>query len=293
LGIGTKPGCLSTFDIAGIATDILSPHEMHTALSHVGDCGVCAEALRQATLDLDREFTANEIEVIAEYLKHRPAMPASAAKPRPAAWWPAAAAAALLLVSAGVWFFAFPGDSVPELLAQASASARPFESRLPDAPYGRAQVQRGEEANPPAALLKAQAELAKRAAAGERSVDLLRLQAWSELLSHQVGTAVRTLEEARRLAPNNLDVLSILGAAYAAGTEAGSEAGFSSSIDLLSQVLQQRPTDRAALYNRGLAHFRLGQSPAAVADWEALLKVETDPGWAEEVRLLLAQAKSR
>lgn len=292
MGIGTKPGCLTSFDIAGLATDLLPPDEMHTALSHVGDCGVCAEALCQATQDLDRELSAAENAAIAGYLKQRPAMPSPSRKERRTTWWPVAAAA-LLLLSAGTWFFAFPGDSAQELLAQASAAARPFESRLPAAPYGRAQAQRGEEANPPAALLRAQAELAKRAAAGERTVDLLRLQAWSELLSHQVGTAVRTLEEARRLAPNNLDVLSILGAAHAAGTEAGSEAGFSSAVELLTQVLQERPTDRAALYNRGLAYSRLGQPQAAAEDWVALLKVETDPAWAGEVRDLLAQVKPR
>ena len=293
----TKPGCLTSFQIAGLAEDLLSPASAQVALSHVSDCAVCAGSLSQAMQDLARELTMTETQAIAGYLANPPARPGAPAPARQTApSWAGGrlgmAAAAMVLLSAAAYFWGLRAEPVPALLAQASGTARPFEFRLPGAAYGRAQTQRGAEANPPAVLLRAQAELAKREAAGERSIDLMRYQAWSELLTHQVGTAVRTLEEARRLAPNNLDVVSILGAAYAAQAEAGSEAGFRPAAEALSLVLAGRPDDRAALYNRGLVYARLGEHRKASEDWRALLRLGDDD-WSAEVRALLQQAEAK
>ncbi|MBY0503892.1 MAG: hypothetical protein K2X03_08275 [Bryobacteraceae bacterium] len=287
----TRPGCLTSFEIAALVEDLLPLDQAAAALTHLAGCDSCASALRQARQDLTRDLTIAERAVVVNHLA-RPAGRQSRRLGRNQQRW-AVSAAALLLISAATWYFAFPAESVSDLLAESSAASRPFDFRLPGASYGRVDLQRGAEANPPAALLRAQAALARQAAAGEHNPEFLRLQAWSELLTHQTGAAVRTLEEARRLAPHNLDVVNILGAAYAARAEAVSEAGFRQAVEAFTEVLAARPQDRSALFNRALAYYRQGQTQQAIHDWRALLQVETDEAWIREVRSFLAQAEAK
>jgi tetratricopeptide (TPR) repeat protein len=288
--LAPKPGCLDSLEISEIAGDLLTPAEARVRLAHVAGCDVCAGALRLAMHDLERELTPAERQSVAEHLTYLPARPPRIEPTRRRFHW-SAAAAALLLVSAGSWYFATRPADVPALLAQASAEARPFDWRLPQAGHGRAQTQRGAESNAPAALLEAQAELAKRAAAGGRSAELLRFEAWSQLLDHQTDAAVRTLEEALKLAPTDLDVASLLGVAYAAQAEAGSPAGFGLAEAQFSRVLAGRPHDLAARFNRGLTYARLGQNQRAGDDWRVLLQAEPDGAWANEIRDRLKEAK--
>jgi tetratricopeptide (TPR) repeat protein len=285
-----KPGCLDSLEIAEIAADLLTPEETRGRLAHVAQCEVCAQALRQTMHDLDRPLTPAEHESIVEHLRDLPARPARAQAAAARFDW-RWAAAALVLVSAGSWFFASRGRDVPALLAQASADARPFDWRLPSAGHGRPQTQRGGESSASAALLEAQAELAKRSAGGDRSAETLRLQAWSQLLDHQTDAAILTLENALKLAPGDLDVANLLGVAYAAQAEAGVTAAFGQAEAQLTRVLTQRPNDLAARYNRGLVFSRLGQPQKAIEDWNALIKLEPNGPWASEVQERLREAK--
>ncbi len=286
----SKPGCLSSWELTEIAEDLLPAGEAQVRLAHVSECDVCGQALRQTIRDLEHELSPAEQELIGQVLQRPPSRPVGRnTRTRPK--WPhvwSIAAAALVIIAAGSWYLASRRDPVPGLLAQASATARPFDWRLPHADYGRTQAQRGSDQPIPAALLEAQAELAKRWAAGERSIELMRLRAWSELLEHQVDAAVQTLEAARRSAPNDLEVAGLLGVAYAARAEGGAAVDYARALEQFSRVLAQRPSDPAALYNRGLAYARLGQGQEASRDWLALLNMtngsEGDRLWSTEVR---------
>ena len=287
-----KPGCLSSWELTEIAEDWLPANEAQARLAHVSACDVCGQALRQTIHDLERELSAAERQLIGQILEQPPSRPGGGeVRPRSTTAWPqwwSIAAAVFVVVAAGSWDLASRRDPVPALLAQASGTARPFDWRLPYADYGRTQAQRGSDQPIPAALLVAQADLAKRWEAGERSVELMRLRAWSELLEHKVDAAVQILEEARRLAPNDLDVAGLLGVAYAAGAEGGAAIDYARALAQFSRVLAQRPTDSAALHNRGLVYARLGQVAEASRDWSALLGVpnrsEGDRLWSNEVR---------
>ncbi len=286
----SKPGCLSSWELTEIAEDLLPADETQVRLAHVSACDVCGQALRQTIRDLEHELSPTERELIGQVLRQPPSRPVrrnSRTRPK----WPhlwSIAAAALVIIAAGSWYLASRRDPVPGLLAQASATARPFDWRLPHADYGRTQAQRGSDQPVPAALLEAQAELAKRSAAGESGVELMRLRAWSELLEHKVDAAVQTLEAARRSAPNDLDVAGLLGVAYAARAEGGAADDYARALAQFSRVLAQRPVDPAALYNRGLTYARLGQGQEAGRDWRTLLRVrqgsEGDRLWSSEVR---------
>ena len=287
----SKPGCLSSWELTEIAEGLLPADEAQVRLAHVSECDVCGQALRQTIHDLEHELSPAERELIGQVLQQPPSRPgAGGARPKPTAWphlW-SIAAAIFVMVAAGSWYLASRRDPVPGLLAQASATARPFDWRLPNADYGRTQAQRGSDQPMPAALLEAQAELEKRWAAGERGVELMRLRAWSELLENKVDAAVESLEEARRLAPRDLDVAGLLGVAYAARAEGGAAVDYARALEQFSRVLAQRPVDAAALYNRGLAYARLGQGQEASRDWRAVLSItngsEGDRLWSTEVR---------
>jgi tetratricopeptide (TPR) repeat protein len=268
-------------EIAEVAGDLLAPADAQRNLAHIAECETCARALRQAIYDLERDLVPAEEEAIAEHLTHHPAYPRLPEHRKAQKWQWKIAAAALLLISAGSWFYATRSGDVPALLAQASADARPFDWRIPDAAYGRSRTQRGSESTAPAALLEAQAELLKRSDKG--TTEYLRLQGWSELLERQTQAAVRSLEQAQRLAPDSLDVAGLLGVAYA---ESGKQA---SAIAELTRVLTQHPHDRAALYNRGLAYSRQGDTELAVRDWRALLEAEPTGSWSVEVHNLLKE----
>ncbi len=287
-----KPGCLSSWELTEIAEDLLPANEVQVRLAHVSDCDACGQALRQAIHDLEHELSPAERELIGQVLEQPPSRPGGRnTRPKSTLPWPhlwSIAAAVFVMIAAGSWYLASRRDPVPGLLAQASATARPFDWRLPYADYGRTQTQRGADQPIPAALLEAQAELAKRWATGERGVEMMRLRAWSELLEHKLDAAVKTLEEASHLAPNDLDVAGLLGVAYAARAEGGAAVDYARSLEQFSRVLAQRPTDPAALYNRGLAYAQLGQVEEASRDWRTLLNVregsERDQLWSTEVR---------
>ena len=286
----SKPGCLSSWELTEIAEDLLPADEAQVRLAHVSECDVCGQALRQTIRDLEHELSPAERELIGQVLQQPPSRPVgrnSRTRPKwPHVW--SIAAAVFVIIAAGSWYLASRRDPVPGLLAQASVTARPFDWRLPNVDYGRTQAQRGSDQPIPAALWEAQAELAKRWAAGERGVEFMRLRAWSELLEYKVDAAVQTLEAARRSAPNDLEVAGLLGVAYAARAEGGATVDYARSLEQFSRVLAQRPVDAAALYNRGLAYARLGQVPEASRDWRALLSItnssEGDRLWSKEVR---------
>jgi len=275
-----KPGCLSSWEIAQLAEDLLPVEESQTLLSHVSECDVCARALRQAMQDLERPLSASEEQAVMELLAHAPAPPRGVKIRVPHYLW-GVAAAVVIAVAAASWYFAFRGDPLLGLLAQASALDRPFDWRLPGGDYGPVHIQRGSGRSVSAALLEARSLLMKRSSS-QRSVDFLRHLAWSQLLEGQLESAIRTLEEARQLAPNDIAVSGLLGVAYSAQAEAGEPGSYPRALEEYSRVLEKRAKDPSALYNRALTHMRMGNAERAAEDWRAFLQVETDDGWRRE-----------
>lgn len=284
--ISTKPGCLTPLQIAEVAEDLVEALEAGSRLAHIAGCERCAGELRQVRQLFERDLTPAEAELLAESLAHPP-------KPRVArrsAWpmWGAAAAAVLFATLGGGWFLANRTDPVAGLLAEASGVERPFDWRLPQAAYGPVQVQRsGEGVNPATALLEAQAALAQRAGASD--AEFLRLRGWSEMLDHRMDEAVKTLEQARRLAPEDLEIAGLLGVAYAARPVA--DEGL--AMEQFARVLARRPQDGSALFNRALLHRRAGRTREAMADWQRFLRVEGGGPWSAEVRGYVADGEPK
>ena len=65
------------------------------------------------------------------------------------------------------------------------------------------------------------------------------------------------------------------------------------AVEVLSRVLQKRPEDPVALFNRALTLAKLLCFREASADWNRLLKVEPAGEWAAEARKRLAEVTDR
>ncbi len=65
------------------------------------------------------------------------------------------------------------------------------------------------------------------------------------------------------------------------------------ALEYFGQALRQDPQNLAALYDRAVVEGKLSQFEGAIADLEAFLRRETDPGWKAEAQRLLEQLRNR
>jgi CHAT domain-containing protein/cytochrome c-type biogenesis protein CcmH/NrfG len=210
-------------------------------------------------------------------------------------WLPAAAS---VLLAGGLSWIAFERweQSPQRLLAQAYREQRTSVFRVAGAGYGPLRQARDAVsafARPPS-LLKAQAELAEKIKANPDDPEVLRLQGEAEMIGGDAAAAVRTLERASDLRPEDARILGDLGAALAIrGDAEGQFQDYFSSIDALSHSLHLQPRSTEVLFNRALVLEKAMLFDQAVQQWQEYLKIDSASDWAKEAQEHLSNLQKK
>lgn len=309
-GKSCPPADLWTEVAAGIATP-----ETEAALEHASNCDHCGPLLRQAGEELVEELTPEEEARIGKLQSSNPVWQQAlaeklsrmgvqkAVKPRPG-WIPegfaiflrpsriALGASIIAVVASGIWFSLRleTGPSPERLIADAYREKRTIEVRIAGAPYVPLRQERGNEpgfmSRP--AWLKASAEIAKRLAAHPDDIAWLQASGRVSLLQgDEDGTeaALRTLEKAHRLDPNNASISTDLASAFIVrGQLLHRDGDFADAIEILKKEESSHRGDEVAEYNLALALEGLGCKHDAAAVWQKFLTNSAKSAWAPEAQ---------
>lgn len=260
-----------------------APAGVEQHLGHVAWCGTCADRLQR----LEGIFSNDPIDPPVMLRSSTAAWRRDMVKrigdmsPRKPKLWPKyAAVAASVLVVAAIGYRTLSSNGPEELLAEAYTQSRPFDYRLPDKGYARvSQRMSGTSTfDKPKALIEAQARISSSLS------DALVARGRAELLNGDPEAAIATLERARSAAPGIETFALDLACAYAARGDASRPDDYAMALDLLERLLQTRPDDKAALFNRALVFERLQRFEDAEQAWDRYLKTDSSGSWADEAR---------
>jgi tetratricopeptide (TPR) repeat protein len=277
--------CPPVLDIALLAGGDLPPERAEVLLAHIALCDSCSRALAEAVQNLDSELTPDE-EAAAQPLMKIAPMP-----PRRRTYSRYIGIAASVLLTLGAWFawqLTRP-EPIGRILARASEASRPFDWRLLDSGYVATHVELGAPKPAPAAVQEAEVAVERLDPSARGKQGAAYATGWLALLKGDPEAAIPALEQALQQAPQDADIATKLGIAYAAKADRASDraaksAGYHAAIDRFSQALRLEPDNLAALFNRGLAHSRLEEKAEAKADFQAYLAKDPQSPWSAEVR---------
>ena len=304
-----------------LASGIVSQEKAAQYIRHAASCASCTDELLHAfdalgtneppshdlqqllttaTPEWQKRFAAN---IAANKSSIRPiAQPISSGSGR--SWrllfprWAYAAIAAVVLLAAGIGlYFRLHSDSSETLIQEAYAQQRTVEMRIPGARYGPIQAQRAggrSQISQPRALLEAAVQIKRGLEKRPDDPELLREKAEADLLNWNYQAALETLNHADRLKSSWFAVRVDMATAYFERAEAtANPADYEAGLQSLGEAIRLKPDDPAALFNRAILYERLYFYGRAVADWEAFLKIEKDPGWRNEAEQRLKEIRER
>jgi CHAT domain-containing protein len=261
------PECLSDEELSLLRSDT-NVESAGKRLDHVAGCDWCGRRLKAfiALADGEPDVTV---------MKPRRALPR---------WAQAAAAAAVIVAGVMGWrVYTDPARRSARLLAEALESERTSDWRVGDGKWARRDLRRSDRDPRPAALLEAEAILARESAAHEEDARWLEMRGRADILEFRYGPAIDLLRKAADAGGNSAELLTDLAVAYGLHAEqANQPSDYAAVVDYATRALHLRPAYPRALFNRALAFERLYMVDRAAEDWEQYLKVETDAGWKAE-----------
>jgi hypothetical protein len=304
--MGHTTDCLSTMQIAQLATVSMEPQAAASMLDHIRDCGSCSARLREAKEDLGRELSQDEKKLMTSLesttTEWQTAMAANLARPgrnlRPSRLWFLAVAAAVVVLAFGGWFYfvrATP-ERIEHMLTQAYSAGRPFEFRLDLPSYAPVRQQAGRSADleKPLPLISAQERLIQASHTNPDDPRIQRLSGIYELLEREPDQALAILKKASDSDPNDVRLKVDLAVAYALRGEAnrgGSDknsADYGAAENLLAMALERDPSNQAALFNIAIVSERLEMYEAAIGYWKRYIEHDNGP-WKDEAQQRLDQ----
>lgn len=193
----------------------------------------------------------------------------------------------LALVSVGLWLGMRRSPEV--LLRTAYREQRTFELRILGADYGPLRQERSDHLlsrlDRPLSLLLAEAWIAEKLKEKPSDHALLKLKARADLLNWSYQDAINALKFAGEDDPRSSEIRLDLATAYFERAEANDQPfDYGQAVELLGVVLQEDPTNRVALFNRGFVFEKMLLYRQAIRDWDAYLGLDPKSGWADEVR---------
>ena len=284
-------------------------------LRHAEDCDHCGPLLREATEDFNDEFTTDEEKMISQLktsdpawqkqfareLAAKPQVQVGSVSPGPAKvlrgpwisfrkWqpWAVAAAAAIILA---VMLFTFVSNSNSQrpdkLLAQAYSERRNLEVRFQGAQHGPVSITRAKggdsRLNRPAALLEAEALIARGLEKEPNSPVWLQAKGRADLLEGNYDAAIQSFQKGLDVEADSPSLQTDLASAYFQRAELVDRASdYGKAIELLSKVLAKNPNDPIARFNRALVNEKMFLYRQALEDWEHYLQLDPQGGWANE-----------
>lgn len=299
-----------------LAGGLLNNAQQERYAAHAAQCDYCGPVLREIVDDFSRPLTEQESAALAE-LKVRDEdelrrnqdpsrVPRTARRSQhrsPFRPWQIAAAG--LLVGCGITFALFrlpffkKADGVAmveQKLAQAYTEKRTIELRIFGAAYGPMRVERGAPSshlNQPAALLEAEAVLARDGPIHPRDPGWLQASARARLLEWDYEGALASLNEALAIKETSSLLLDKATALFEQAQATNDPSYYERTIQLLEEVLQKEPENPLALFNEAVACEHAFLYDKAQADWERFLRLSSADGWADEARRRLGELQKK
>ncbi|HEY2168547.1 MAG TPA: hypothetical protein VGJ30_02910 [Candidatus Angelobacter sp.] len=188
-------------------------------------------------------------------------------------------------------------EKVEVLLAQASTEQRNLEMRIPYAKYSEFHQKRSGDPTPllqlPESSRKAAEVISGQLKAHPDDPEWLLLSARWYLLDWQFKPALEALEKIENKNPAQQSEINMVRAMALYEKAAYDPNEYGRTIDLLGTVLQKNPNDPIALHNQAVACEKAQNYVCAIDDWNRLLKIEKDPGWAGEAQKHLNQIQEK
>lgn len=313
---GQLTGCPGYGQLWELACGTVMGREAEILLEHVAGCGSCGSELRRITMENSEEEqsvlkglksgTAEWQQALAGKLQESHASkPIHRDVPAPPPWWMRFGLAwgfggiCLAAVVAGVLWYAVNRSKgeVDLLLARAYSERRTVEVRMADGDYSPLQVRRGDSGSRldrSPSLLEADALIARGLAKHSSDVSWLHAKARADLLEWNYESAIETLREVQRLAPNFANIDSDLATAFFERAEAADRAvDYGRAAELLGAVLRKNPSDKVAIFNRAVVYEKMALFHEAQKDWKHYLELDPRGGWAEEAKRRLAALEQK
>ena len=214
-------------------------------------------------------------------------------------WWPrlvwAAAGVAVLVVAVLLGMRMFRQPDPNELLAKAYTQKRTIELRFPRAEYGPIRVERGAgNKDQPTEFYEAEVIIKRESAKHAEDPNWLQARAQAELLQWDYESAIRNIEDALMLKPDDPALLQTKAMAY---FERAEKLGLEGAIDYgeaaedLSKALKKSPDDAVALFNRAIIYDKIHLPNEAIQDLEHYLKLDPSGQWSAEAKERLDRLK--
>lgn len=311
---GSSEACPPASVLEEVAAGMIQAKEAEEFLKHAFQCDHCGPLLREAMDIFAMPQTSDEfarlaaLRTSAEDWQARFAQkvaslsdPSAVAQPAQSSvkvgWlsaiprWGYVAAALVFLVSASIALSVWRSSPAytNRLLAQAYTDHRTIELRIPGARYARSRVTRSPQVSNverPAALLEAEALIAREIRKQPRNTRWLQAKVRSDLLDGNYDSAIESARVALEEAPESSDILSDLGMAYFERAESNHSAvDYAQAYQLLSKSLYKHPDDSVLLFNHAIVSEREQFYEKALEDWKRYFTLHTDPSWQEEAQL--------
>jgi CHAT domain-containing protein/tetratricopeptide (TPR) repeat protein len=290
---------ISFEEMAELATGQASEMRAAQVQSHLAACEPCRKRLQEFEQFVKDCEHPTSVDLSGEWRElQRKLRPGGRKVVVMRRWLPAFAAAVIAVVVLswlGLKMLRASGDP-QRLLAEAYRQQRSSEFRLAGADYSPLRQQRGNQSafSLPQPLLKAEARLAEEIKSDPNAPETLRLQGEAEMMAGNAASAVRTLEKANDLRPQDAHILADLGSAYALRGDAERQFGdYTSALEYLSRSLHQQPQTQEVTFNRALVLERMMLFDQAIQEWQNYLKMDGASEWANEARQHLSDLQKK
>jgi tetratricopeptide (TPR) repeat protein len=266
-------GCPDLETIAAYLDDRLGTRDRGTVTEHLSSCESCYFVFSEAT-------QVKQSTIVPWWNRKQVIWPTAAAAL-------ATAATVVLVVNLGPMSEATDPPELKTLVA-AVGTERTIEPRLAGgfahAPVHTVRSSSNTTSNLPPDTRIVLAQIEKDTANATKPVEL-RLRGMASLLGGNADMAIKALDEAVRLRPDDARVLNDLGAAYLVrGYRTGNKDDLSNALAAVNRALNADRSLAEAWFNRAYALERLGLTDEAREAWQAYLTIDDRSGWADEAR---------
>jgi CHAT domain-containing protein/tetratricopeptide (TPR) repeat protein len=322
------PECMGDAEWLEVAAGLLPETKTRELMKHAAQCGHCGPLLKNAAEALVDEPTPSEEAWLASLPSARPewrknmaenlrgstgSRASSGAKERVrekeegALWrqglfsWPrpafALAGIVVAVLTGWLGLRMIRPPSAEQLLAQAYTEHRTLEVRIPGAKYAPIRVERstgGSNLDKSPSLLKAESLIGENLRKSPNDPVWLQAKGRADLLDGNYESAIKSLQRALEIKPDDPTLLTDLGSAYFVRAETADRAiDYGNAVESLGKALAKSPDDPVALFNRALACEQIFLYTQAVDDWQHYLRIDPQGEWADEARKRLAAIQEK